>query len=187
MGPRDLLIFAAQTLDRIGADYFVTGSMAAMLYGEMRTTIDVDIVVDLRFGHVSDIVEAFAEPEYYVSKPAMLQAMEHSSLFNVIHVPSALKIHFIVMDESAFNQSRLLRRRAIEVEPGVSVYVSAPEDVILKKLDFYKQGGSDKHLRDIASMIRVSGEMFDRAYLEKWAEALGVVEEWNAVKSRVGW
>jgi hypothetical protein len=36
-------------------------------------------------------------------------------------------------------------------------------------------------------MIKVSGETFDREYLERWAVALGVVEEWNRIKARVGW
>jgi hypothetical protein len=185
MGPRDLLLRAAATLDRLGIDYFVTGSMASMLYGEMRTTLDIDVVVGRRWGHVQDVVDAFPEPEFCVSKPAVLQAMEHCSMFNVLHVASALKIDFMVPETSPFNESRSRRRRAFEVEPGVRVMVSAPEDVILKKLEVYRLGGSDKHLRDIASMIRVFGETFDKDYLDHWAERLGVAEEWRAVRERL--
>jgi hypothetical protein len=60
--------------------------------------------------------------------------------------------------------------------------VAAPEDVILKKLQFFREGGSSKHLRDIASMIqtqRVDG--IDWQYLAGWAESLGVSAEFERI------
>jgi hypothetical protein len=65
--------------------------------------------------------------------------------------------------------------------------MSAPEDVILMKLKFYKEGGSDKHLRDIASMMKISGDEMEKGYLEEWAGKLGVSEELAAVRAKVGW
>ncbi len=187
MGPRDLAVLIAGVLEDAGADYFISGSMGAMVYGEYRSTNDVDIVVDLRYGHLHAFREIFQQPEYYFSPDAAREAMERCTQFNVIHNPSGLKVDFMIPDESAFNASRFKRVRGFEMLPGRRVNVSAPEDVILKKLEFYKLGGSDKHLRDIASMIRFSGSSFDGEYLERWASTLGVTEEWNAVKSRVGW
>jgi hypothetical protein len=187
VGPRDLLLIAADVLDRLETSYFVSGSVASSIYGEYRSTLDVDIVIDLRLGKISDLAESFPDSEYYVSVPAIRQALEDASQFNVIHAPSGLKIDFMVPDIDAFTRLRFERARSIEIAPGRPVRVSAPEDVILKKLEYFKMGGSDKHLRDIASMIRVSGETFDRAYLERWADTLGVREEWDAVKARVGW
>jgi hypothetical protein len=187
VGPRDLLIHVARFLESIGAQYFVTGSMGAMVYGEFRMTQDVDIVVDLRYGHVPDLLGRFGEPDYYVSQSAIREAMENCSQFNVIEVATGLKVDFMIPDESAFNASRFARARSVEIAPGERVRVSAPEDVILKKLEYFKAGASDKHLRDIASMIKISGETFDREYLERWARELGVEEEWRAARSRVGW
>ena len=57
--------------------------------------------------------------------------------------------------------------------------------MILKKLEFYREGGSEKHLRDIAGILKVRGEMVDRAYIESWAEQLGVAEGWKLLKDRV--
>ncbi len=36
-------------------------------------------------------------------------------------------------------------------------------------MEFYREGGSDKHLRDIASMLAISGSQIDRAYVDRWA------------------
>ena len=102
--------------------------------------------------------------------------MEHCSQFNLIHVPSGLKVDFMIPSDTAFNESHFRRARRLEFAPGVSACFSAPEDVILKKLEFYREGGSDKQLRDIASMIKISGEDFDREYLERWARELKVEE-----------
>jgi hypothetical protein len=187
MGPFDLAQTAAAVLDRIGVRYIITGSMASMMYGEIRATADVDIVVDLRAGHYHSILEAFSSDEYYISAEAVMHAMRFGGMFNVIHSTSGLKIDFVVTDGTGYDDVRLCRSRTMKTESGAEMKFSAPEDVILKKLEFYKQGGSDKHLRDIASMIKISGELFDRDYLEKWAIHLQVTEEWNAVKSRVGW
>ncbi len=64
--------------------------------------------------------------------------------------------------------------------------VSAPEDVILKKLEFFKEGGSDKHLRDIASMYKTTGSTMDLAYLDHRSLRIGVGAQWRMMKERLG-
>jgi hypothetical protein len=57
--------------------------------------------------------------------------------------------------------------------------VMAPiEAVILSKLQYYQSGKSDRHLRDIHQMLRISGDLVDRAELARWAARLGVESEW---------
>jgi hypothetical protein len=98
-----------------------------------------------------------------------------------------MKIDFMCREIDGYNAVRFDRARYVEFAAGLKVWMSAPEDLILEKLEFHKIACSDKHLCDIASMIRVSGETFDRVYLDRWADTLGVREEWDAVKGRVGW
>jgi len=167
--------------------YFVTGSIAAMYYGEARSTRDIDVAVFLRFGDVDAICEAFPEPAYYADRLAIVAALRQCGMFNVIDNATGMKIDFMCVEPQGYDNSRFQRAREVEIVPGVLGFIAAPEDVILKKLQFFKLGASDKHLRDIASMIKISGETFDRAYLDSWAISLGVVDEWNALKSRLGW
>ncbi len=60
-----------------------------------------------------------------------------------------------------------------------------PEDVIIKKMDFYKQGSSEKHLRDITGILKISGDAVDKAYIAEWAKSLGLTEIWNAILRRL--
>jgi hypothetical protein len=52
------------------------------------------------------------------------------------------------------------------------------EDVILKKMAFYRDGGSEKHLRDIAGILKISSGGIDLAYIGDWAKKLGLEEIW---------
>ncbi len=47
------------------------------------------------------------------------------------------------------------------------------------------EGGSDKHLRDIAGILRISGDFVDREYIGRFAKQLGVEDEWQVVVARV--
>jgi hypothetical protein len=50
---------------------------------------------------------------------------------------------------------------------------------------YYQEGGSEKHLRDIAAIMQVSGELVDKEYVEHWARVLGLTEIWQAVLRRL--
>lgn len=182
-----LLIKLLGILNESGIKYFITGSVASMHYGESRSTRDIDVAVYLRYADLGSLVEKFCEPEFHFDRLSAVEAMQTRTSFNIIHKFTRMKIDFMCIEPDGFDESRLRRAVFTEMVGGTKGWVSAPEDIILKKLEFYKLGGSDKHLRDIASMIKFSGSAFDRAYLERWAVTLGVTEEWNAVKSRVGW
>ncbi len=182
-----LLLRVADTLNQLGIRYFVSGSVASMHYGEPRFTRDIDIVIHLRMGDISALIDAFPEPEFYISREAILQALETDGQFNVIQPQTGLKVDFMCAESSPYTDTRFRRARAAPTHKGVSVTYSAPEDVILMKLRYFQMGGSDKHLRDIASIIKVSGEILDREYLDRWAASLGVAEEWAVTTSRVGW
>jgi hypothetical protein len=91
-----------------------------------------------------------------------------------------------VLADNAFNRSRLARARTVHPAADYTACFSSPEDVILMKLDFHRRGGSDKHLRDIASVLRVSSDQVDRAYVDSWADRLGLSETWHALLARIG-
>jgi hypothetical protein len=80
--------------------------------------------------------------------------------FNVIHPASGMKVDFFVAGD-AIERSQIERRMRRALLPGVSAWCSPPEELIVKKLLYYQQGASDKHLRDIASMLRISPEEID--------------------------
>lgn len=186
MGPYELLEKVVETFERLGISYLVTGSVAAMAYGEPRMTNDIDIVAEIGEQHVAGLLESFPPDEYYVSGEMIREAIRHQGQFNVIHPSSGLKIDIIIRRNTPFDVSRFSRTRRIQPGETYQANFAAPEDVIIKKMEFYKAGGSEKHLRDITGIIKISGADVDRRYIEGWAERLGLSEVWEAILKRLG-
>jgi hypothetical protein len=177
----EFLAFTLQTLERLGTPYAVVGSYASTAWGEPRMTRDIDIVIDLAANQVDALCGAFPEQEFYVSRVAANDAVQRHSQFNVIHPASGNKIDFMIAGTGDWAQSQLSRRRKVEFHPSVSGYVAAPEDVILGKLIYYREGGSEKHLRDIRGIVKVSRGKLDRDYLASRATQLDVGAIWTSL------
>lgn len=181
----DLLRRLVAVLEELELPYLITGSMASTLYGEPRLTNDIDVVVDLPLNRVGVFCAAFADDDFYLDDERIRQAIVHRSQFNIIDPRSGYKIDVMIPEPSPFDRSRFARGRREQVGRDYTAVVASPEDVILKKLEFHREGGSDKHLRDIAGMLEVSGDEIDRGYVEEWAERLGVAEIWRAILQRL--
>lgn len=183
--PIEFMQIVASFFESRGIAYYVVGSMASMAYGDARLTNDVDIVAHLSAESIPDLCREFSAPEYYVSEPAVRDAIARHFQFNIIHPASGLKVDVIVPQDTEFARSELARIRRISDEDRFSCWFGSPEDVILKKLEFFQIGGSEKHLRDIAGMIKLLRDKLDRDYLQTWADRLDVASEWKFVQTRV--
>jgi len=181
----ELLRHVLHILEEQGLTYLLVGSLASGVYGEPRLTHDIDVVLELRPDQVARLCEEFPAPDYYVSEKAAREAVARGGQFNVIHPASGNKIDFMVARQDAWGRSQISRRRLEQIFPGRRGYTAAPEDVIIGKLWYYREGGSEKHLRDIAGMLQVSGEEIDKQYISHWTEQLALVEEWQLVLDRL--
>lgn len=183
MGPIDLLEVVGGHLDRLGCARFTTGSIASMLYGEPRFTNDVDMVVRISAQQVCAMAGSFSGDDWYFSLDAATEAVRMRSMFNILHVPSGLNADLIVSADDAFDRARYQRIRSIEMPSGRLEPFASPEDVMLKKLVYFKGGKSEKHLRDIRTMIAVQRpERLDWLYLADWSRELGVVAELELIR-----
>lgn len=181
MEQSDLLRLAAGTLERLGIPYAIVGSFASSIWGESRLTQDIDVVVDLSSQRAAQLCSEFPAAEFYVSQAAAQEAVACSGQFNVIHPASGNKIDFMVAGQTDWAIAQLNRSKCVAIFPDQDAQVAAPEDVILGKLVYYREGGSEKHLRDIAGMLKFSGDMIDRAYVGQFAKRLGVADMWEAL------
>jgi len=185
MEPSELLRHVVQVLERLGLPYFVTGSVATIYFGEPRLTNDIDVVVSLPLHRVAELCRSFPAPDFYVSEDAAREAVQRRTQFNIIHPSSGLKVDVIVPPDTPFNRSRLTR--VVRVKPAADYDASfaSVEDVIVKKMEYYREGGSEKHLRDITGVLKTRGGSVNRTYIEHWAARLGLEEVWKAILARV--
>lgn len=181
----DLMRFTDDILETLGIPFAVVGSVASGFWGEGRSTQDVDIVIDLKPRQIDQLIASYPEDDFYVSRAAVTEAVSLSRPFNVIHNQSGFKIDFMVVEEGSWGKSQLQRRQQVEVMPNVRTMVAAPEDVILGKLIYYQEGGSDKHIRDIAHILQVSGAIIDHDYLNENVRRLKLSEVWEAILQEI--
>ncbi len=181
----ELLAQVVETFERLHIPYLVTGSMASMAYGEPRLTNDIDVVAGIREADIPDLLTAFPAHEFYLSEDAIREAIRAKRQFNIIHPASGLKVDVIIRKETPFDRSRFARARTIRPAESYEAAFASAEDVILKKMEFYREGGSEKHLRDITGMLKVSGDEIDRAYIAEWADRLGLRGIWDMIRRRL--
>jgi hypothetical protein len=170
-------LLVTQTLERLGIRYAVGGSLASSLHGILRSTLDVDILADMKIEHIQPLVAALSK-EFYADDEMMRQAIEHHSSFNLIHYETAFKVDIFILRLRSFDQMQLERRRAATIisEPEESIFVTSPEDVILSKLEWYRLGGelSERQWRDILGVLKTRAGELDLDYLRKWGAELKV-------------
>ena len=172
-----ITLLVTHVLEQIGIPYAVGGSLASSLHGVMRSTLDVDIVADMKLEHIQPLVAALSK-EFYADDEMMKDAIEHHSSFNLIHYETAFKVDIFICKLRAFDQMQLERRKTsiIATDPDQTVYVTSPEDTILAKLEWYRMGGeqSDRQWRDILGVMKTRAGELDLEYLRKWASELKV-------------
>ena len=185
MEQADFLRYVVGVLEGQGIVYMLVGSVASGAYGEPRFTRDIDIVADLKSSHVSPFIRAFPTENFYVSEQAAQQAVQRRSQFNIIHPASGQKADIIIARQDAWGRSQLARRVRTLLLPDLRGYAASREDVILGKLWYFREGGSEKHLRDVAGIVTASDTPIDHNYVQHWSGELGVREAWATVLARL--
>jgi hypothetical protein len=171
----DIALKVTEALERCGIGYFLGGSLASSFQGEPRATNDVDLVVDLQEGQVEALAAALGA-DFDIDDVALRRAAAERSSWNVIYLPSATKIDLFILRSSSFDRSEFARRQRVEVRAGKALFVKSPEDTVLRKLLWYREGGevSDRQWRDVVQVLRQSRALIDRRYLDEWGVELGV-------------
>jgi hypothetical protein len=175
-----------ETLELLDLPYMIGGSVASSIYGEARSTRDVDVSVVLPLEQVGDFVRSFQSLGYHVFADAIVDAVITGQPFNIIDAQSGYKCDIFLVDPqdpTPLEQQALQRRRyqIYDEASGAQAALYSPEDVIIYKLKYYVEGRMPKHLRDIGAMLFVQGEALDYSYITDWAERIGAADVWTEV------
>jgi hypothetical protein len=168
-----------EPLERLGLPYCVTGSVAASVYGEPRLTADIDVVLLLRIADIAALRSAFPDTAYYVPPDETLRlelARDSRGMFNLIHHASQFKADIYLAARDPMHAWALEHRRRIRLGDS-GAWIAPPEYVILRKLEYLREGGQDKHVRDIRFMLAAS--MVDLAFVESEVARLGLQTQWR--------
>jgi hypothetical protein len=164
-----------EALERAGIRYFVGGSVASSVHGVPRFARDLDVVLDLAEAKIPALVAA-AGPDFDIDEGSLRDEVRRRGSWTIFHVPSVLKIDLFSLKGDAFSESQLTRRVALEVAPGKKVYFASAEDIVLRKLLWYREGSesSEQQIPDVVDVLKVKRGDLDSSYLDRWAARLGI-------------
>ena len=175
-------------LNKIGLPYVITGAVASIVYGEPRLTNDLDLVVMMRNEDVKKFVEAFPAAEFYCP-PVEVLTIEirrpYRGHFNLIHHEMGTKADIYLAGEDELHRWALSKKRQFALEKE-KVWVAPPEYIIIRKLEYFREGGSEKHLKDIAGMLELSSNEIDFKQLEEFIQRYKLEKEWVKAKAMAG-
>ena len=159
--------------------YSVGGSVASSAHGIARSTLDVDVVADLRPSQVEQLVRLL-EGRYYVDRDAVADAVTRRTMFNLVHFDTMLKVDVYVLKRQPFDVKSFERRieDRLEADDQRLFFMATPEDTVLHKLDWYRAGGevSERQWSDVVGVLKVQSEALDLDYLRTWAASLDIAE-----------
>jgi len=167
----------AAVLDRLSIPFVVGGSLASGAWGEPRSTHDVDILARLDPESIRPLVDALAG-RFYVDESAVADAVRSAAAFNLIHLETFQKVDVFVAGGGALDQAQLARATVRPLSPSSrrSYPLTAPEILVLRKLDWYRRGNeaSDRQWRDVLAVMRVQRGRLDLDTMEELAAGEGL-------------
>jgi hypothetical protein len=172
------LVPVIDVFEKLGIRYYIGGSVASSAHGIARSTQDIDIIADLHLQHARLLTDALTQ-SFYVDFEMVQEAIQRRTSFNLVHFESMTKIDVFVLKPRSFDLQALERVSSSGLQNSVGerqFQLASPEDTILNKLEWYRQGGevSERQWTDVLGVLKVQSKSLDRAYLLRWAVQLGV-------------
>jgi len=186
MAAEDLIHLFIVPLNKMSINYMITGAVAASVYGVPRLTEDIDLVVELKASDTDKLAGAYPQPDYYLPpKEVIVNEISRKTrgYFNIIHISSGLKADLYLLGRDPLHQWGMAQGREIQYG-DITCRIAPPEYVILRKLQFYQEGKSEKHLEDVRSMLDISGHDIDNNWLKQKVKEFGLVAAWKEVHNR---
>ena len=177
----NLFLIFLDRLNKGNLSYMVTGSVASIIYGEPRMTHDIDLVLELSAEDIQNFINLFSLDQFYCPPEDIIKteiARETRGHLNIIHHETGFKADIYPIGQDGLHKWAMVKRQ--EVKLGQSnIWIAPPEYVIVRKLQYYNEGGSSKHLRDINRMLEISSDSIDKSFLNQMVAKYNLSEAWE--------
>lgn len=170
MTQEEIIKKVVDMLDKNGIPYMLAGAIAVNYYGRPRLTHDVDLVIQLQLKDAERVAHLF-EGEFYIALEGIIDAVEHGTMFNLIHSETGIKVDCWILKHKEYDKLSFARKRK-ETIFDQEMYISSPEDLVIAKLDWYKQSDTKKHYDDVVGIFQIQQGKLDIDYIRKWANRL---------------
>lgn len=168
-------------LTRINIPYLITGAVAVVYYGEIRTTHDIDLVVEINENDIKTLVQNF-EPDFFIDETSIQNAIQEKSMFNALHKDTNYKVDFWTLTNDEYSRQRFLRRVKVNIL-GKTMFLPTPEDLIITKLEWFRQSDIDKHYLDAVGIYRIQKENLDKNYITYWCQKKSLLDLWQKIQN----
>jgi hypothetical protein len=182
MTQEEFLARLAHLLNSAGIPFMVAGSQSSSYHGHPRATNDVDLVIDPTEEQLAAFLNLLGA-DYYVSPETARSALARRSMFNIVSLDDGWKADLIIRKDRPFSVEEF-QRRQMGTLYGAPLPIASAEDVILSKLEWNALTPSDRQVKDALGVAVVRWADLDRAYLRKWAPALGVADQLEVILSK---
>jgi hypothetical protein len=171
----DAVVLVVRALNSIDMPYMLTGSLASNLYGVSRSTKDADFVLQTREFDFSKLRAALG-PSLRIDPQLSFETVTSTSRY-IIHKLEGepYKVELFFLSDDPHDRVRFERRKPGRVF-GESVWVASPEDVIVTKLRWSKQGKRSKDVDDVRNVLHVQRDRLDDDYIHRWCDEHGTRE-----------
>lgn len=159
----------AEMLSGHNLEFALIGGLASSIRGRIRTTADVDIVVDCDVAKAVEILNCLELGSYrpFVKDPEL--SIRQYFILPIEDVKSGIRIDLAI---GASGFEKIIVGRANK-PAGYSVPVATAEDLLLMKL----MAGRPQDVSDISGIVKVNKEAIDWDYCEEMAESLDEVTQ----------
>jgi hypothetical protein len=184
IGYGEFVRLVIDALEAAGVDYLIGGAVAAWAWGEPRSTLDLDLVVNLPIEAVVPLSKELENRDMLVPADIILDNLLEARAdipINTIHMHSGFKADlYLLRPGDELRQLALQRRVQVDLGPPIGqVFVHTPEDLIIYKTLYFSLSRQTKHLRDIAAVLAALGDQLDDAYVETWMARQGLLSIWK--------
>lgn len=171
----ELMILVSELLVRHDIPHMITGAWSVIYYGRPRASHDIDFVVDIPEKEQHLVIKAIKTlgTDFLFQKESIKEAVKEKRMFNILYLPTMLKLDFWMLKDEPFDQSRFSRKKQVKILNHL-LWLASAEDTILQKLKWYQKAKIEKHLIDAAFVYQIQKKNLDGEYLKKWAKILGV-------------